>query len=290
MTGKRPFLLTPALIVAALWLDIAATAAAAAEPPVAMVTEATGKGEVMRSGSASGLRLLTELETNAQVTLQKDARAVVLYLQSGDQYALAGPGVFVIGLERPLAEKQAAGPIKLGPVTGKNGKPLQIRNASLSQAGIVMRTAGKRPIPAKRPTGAVTLSTPAVFEWEAIGAGIDYEFVLKDEKGNTVFAQVAPENQVHLPAEISLDPGAVYRWSVSARGADGARYLSVYRFSVADLATKAAFDNFYPQGSATIAERVAFAAWLESYGLADEMAQYRQELNKRYGLAESSLK
>lgn len=290
MTGKRPFPLTPAIIVAALWLDFAATAASAAEPPVAIVTETHGKGDVLHSGSASGLRLLTELENDARVTLQKDARTVVLYLQSGDQYALMGPGVFVIELERPLAEKQAAGPFKLGPVTGKNGKPLQIRNANLSQAGIVMRTAGKWPIPAKRPTGALTLSTPTVFEWEAIGTGIDYEFVLKDEKGNTVFARVEQENQVHLPADIALDPGAAYRWSVSARGADGARYLSVYRFSVADLNTRAAFDNFYPQESATFAERVAFAALLESYGLTEEVAQYRQELNKRYGLAESSFK
>ena len=60
--------------------------------------------------------------------------------------------------------------------------------------------------------------------------------------------------------------------------------------SVADAETIAAFENFYPQDSATIAARVAFAAWLERNGLSDEVAQYRSELNKRYGLAESRFK
>ena len=290
MIGKLRFAFSTTLIFSVPWLVVSGDAASAAEAPVAMVTDVSGQAEVMRNGSGTSLRLLTELDLNARVRLTRDTRAVVLYLQSGDQYVLSGPGTYALGQDQPQAEKQAARAVKLGPVIGRNGKPLQIRDTSLSQAGIVMRAAGKRPIQAVRPTAAAILSTRPLFEWKEIATGIEYDFVLKDEKGNTILARVLTENKLQLPAEITLDPGAAYRWSVSARGPDGLRYLSVYRFSVADAETIAAFENFYPQDSATIAARVAFAAWLERNGLSDEVAQYRSELNKHYGLAESRFK
>lgn len=266
---------------------LVATSAAQAEPPVAMVTEVSGEGELVRDGYVNSLRLLTELALDARVRLKKDTRAVVLYLLSGDQYALSGPGAFTLGQERPRAEKQASGPKRLGPVVGKDGKAMQIRDASLFQAGMVMRTAGKRPIVAKRPKAGVTLAAPSLFEWESIGTETDYEFVLKDETGNTLFSRVLPENKVSLPGDLALDPGAAYRWSVSARGADGARFLSVYTFQIAETGTKAEFDNFYPVETATVAERVAFAAWLERSGLSEEAARYWTELSRRYGFAET---
>ena len=167
-------------------------------------------------------------------------------------------------------------------------KVMQLSIASLSQAGMVMRTSGRRPIPAKHPKAAVTLAAPSVFEWEAIGAGVEYEFVLKDEKGNTLFSRLVPEDKVSLPGNIVLDAGAAYRWSVSARGADGSRFLSVYTFRVADPDTRAGFDNFYPRETATLAERVAFAAWLERNGLSEEATRYWDELSKRYGIHEPS--
>ncbi len=285
--SKQPFPVFLAFMLMALLFAASARGILAAEPPVAMVTEVSGDGEFLRDGTENTLRLFAELELNARVRLKKGARMVVLYLQSGDQYALSGPGSFTLGQDQPRADKKTAGPTKLGPVTGKNGKTMQIRNASLSQAGIVMRTTGKRPIPAKRPKAAVTLSTPSVFEWEAIGRDADYEFVLKDERGNTLFSRILPENKLSLPEDIALDAGEVYRWSVSARGADGSRYLSVYMFRVADLDTRAEFDNFYPTEAATVAERVAFAAWLDRSGLSDEAARYWEEQSKRYGFAEA---
>ena len=288
MIGKRHILAIPVLMLTALLSATSGGGALAAEQPVAMVTEISGEGELLRDGYAHSLRLLAELEPNARVRLKKDARAVVMYLQSGDQYALSGPGAFTFGQDRPRAEKQAAAPMKLGPVSGKDGKAMQIRNASLSQAGTVMRTGGRRPIPAKHPKAAVTLDTPSLFEWEIIGGGADYEFVLKDEKGNTLFSRVLPENRLSLPADIALEAGAAYRWSVSARGGDGSRFLSVYTFRLADPDTRAGFDNFYPRETATIAERVAFVAWLERNGLSEEAARYWDELSKRYGIYEPS--
>jgi hypothetical protein len=273
-------------MLTALSIALSAGEILAAEQPVAMVTEVAGEGEILRDGHASNLRLLAELEPSARVRLKKNARAVVLYLQSGDQYALAGPGSYTLGQDRPQAEKQVTAPMRLGPVTGKDGKAMQIRNANLSQAGIVMRTVGRRPIRAKHPVGAVTLATPSLFEWEAIGKNVDYEFVLKDESGNTIFSRIVSENKLSLPVDIALDAGAAYRWSVSARGADGSRFLSVYGFRVADLDTRAGFDNFTPAETATVAERVAFTAWLEQSGLSEEAARYWGELSKRYGFAD----
>ena len=257
------------------------------EMPIGMVTEVSGDVELLRDGKADSLRLLAELEPKAVVRLKKGARAVILYLKNGDQYALSGPGTFTLAPAGPLGEKQSGAPIRLGPVVGKNGKPMQFKNENLSQAGMVMRGLGKRPIPAKRPVGAVILAAPALFEWEAIGREVDYEFVLKDEKGDTLFSRVLPENKLYLPEDIAFDAGTAYRWSVSARDVNSARYSSVYTFRVATSDTRAEFDNFYPQDTATVAGRVAFTAWLESKGLSDEAKQYWAALSKRYGFTET---
>jgi hypothetical protein len=145
MMSKQHFPVLSAFMLMAFLFAASASGILAAEPPVAMVTEVSGDGEFLREGTENTLRLFAELELNARVRLKKGARMVVLYLQSGDQYALSGPGSFTLGQDQPRAEKKTAGPTKLGPVTGKNGKAMQIRNASLSQAGIVpIHSAGIR--------------------------------------------------------------------------------------------------------------------------------------------------
>jgi hypothetical protein len=160
MRSKRHILAIPFFMLTALLSATSGGGALASEQPVAMVTEISGEGELLRDGYAHGLRLLAELEPNARVRLKKDARAVVLYLQSGDQYALSGPGGFTFGQDRPRAEKQAAAPMKLGPVAGKDGKAMQIRNASLSRRH---RHARRRRRFLKHPRAAVTLGTPSLF-------------------------------------------------------------------------------------------------------------------------------
>jgi hypothetical protein len=255
--------------------------------PIAMVTDLSGDIELLRDGKADSLHLLAELAPKAILRLKKGARAVLLYLKDGDQYGLSGPGTFSLTPDGPLGEKQSDGLKRLGPVVGKNGKPMQFKNANLSQAGMVMRALGKRPIPAKRPVAAVTLAPPSVFEWEAIGPDVSYEFVLKDEAGNTLFSRVLQENKLSLPENIALDAGAAYRWSVSTRDVNGASYSSAYTFRVANSDTRTEYDNFFPRDTATVAERVAFAAWLESKGLSDEAGKYWAALSKRYGFAET---
>ena len=284
--NKWPFLVR--LVVSLMVCLYAASSAStfADETPIAMLTDVSGDIELLHDAKADSLRLLAELKSRAVVRLKKGARAVVLYLKNGDQYALSGPGTFTLAPDGPLGEKQSGASVRLGPVIGKNGKPMQFKNENLSQAGMVMRGLGKRPIPAKRPVAAVVLAAPSVFEWESIGQDVKYDFELKDEKGSTLFSRVLPDTKLSLPEGITLDADTTYRWSVSARDVNGIRYSSIYTFRLANNDTKAEFDNFYPQDTATVAERAAFAAWLESKGLAEEAKQYRTALNKRYGLAE----
>ena len=265
----------------------AAPAAEAANDvqPVALVTEVSGESELLREGGGTALRLLAELALNARVQLKKDAHATLLYLQTGDQFVLAGPGSFTLRADQPANEKASGGIRKLGPVTGKDGKVLQVRKANLSQAGMTMRTTGKRPIPLKGPKGPVVLGTSIQFEWEAIGENVEYDFLLKDTDGNTVFSRVVSDTSLALPPGIQLDAGAAYRWSVAARTADGSRYLSVQpiRMAGADIAAESA--NFRPGDVATVAERMAYVAWLEGNGLNDEARKYWEDLSKRYSLS-----
>jgi hypothetical protein len=257
----------------------------AAESPVAMVAEITGEAELVQDGKGSLLRLLEELKPGASVRLKPDARVVLLFVRDGDQYALSGPGIYTVDRDRPHPRSPAAAPARLGPVLGKNGKALYFKDRNFSQAGLVMRAYGKSSIPARLPAGPVTLGAPPAFEWEAVGKEVDYEFVLKDDRGNTLFSRIASENKLPLPPDLALDPGATYRWSVSTRGNDGARYFSSHQFRVSDPSMKVEYDNFCPADSATLAEHVAFVAWLESQGLMDEAARYWGALKKRYGIS-----
>ncbi len=260
------------------------SADAADRASIAIVTEISGAAELMQDGTSASLRLLSELKPDARVRVANDAHVVILYLQNGDQFVLSGPGTYSVHDGQPVADKQAAGFKRLGPVTGKDGKAMQVRSANVSQAAIVVRTAGRRPIPLKHPKGPFVLGPTFQFEWETIGREVEYDFLLKDETGNTVFSRILSENRLTLPSNVALDAGAGYRWSVSARGADGTRYLSVYVFRVADPETRSQSENFRPGETATLAERVAYAAWLDGSGLNDEAGRYWEELNQRYGV------
>jgi hypothetical protein len=270
----------PASLAAIALLSAAALApqvvqAAERAEPVCIVTDLSGKAQTQKDRGIVDVGVLTQFLAGTRTRLQPGARMVVLYLKTGEQFALSGPGLIRFGAQSPSA-LNGAEPVRLRPVTGKDGTPIRIRLADVTQAAVVSRSGTARPIQVLGPSDAVTLESRPVFRWQAPETGLEYRFVLEDSEGATLFSRLTADDLLELPPEITLEAGGSYVWTLSARAETGTVYLSRRRLSVADEATRTAAENFRPAADATIAERVAYAVWLDEAGLRDEAtAQWR---------------
>jgi hypothetical protein len=235
---------------------------------VAIVTEASGAAELRSEKSAVKAALLTELDSGGRVELQAGAKLVVLYLASGGQYELTGPALVDFGDDAPASISGAA-PLELRSMTGRDGTPIRIRPAALTQPGIPARKALGKPVPALSMASTTTLERLPVFRWKAVERGLEYKFVLKDRGGSTLFSQTVKSDSLELPEQAALQDGESYMWSIGTRSGMGQNYLSEYSFKAADEAIRAAVENYRPAEGAPVAERVAFAFWLDQMELRD---------------------
>jgi hypothetical protein len=247
----------------------ASVAGPARAVPIAIVTEASGKAQMQTERSTVDVAVLTELEPGARAKLDPDARLVVLYVENGEQYSLSGPALVRFAAAGPEALDGAA-PLKLRPVAGKDGTPMRIKLASVTQAAVVARSGPGKPVPALSLAGTVTLQQRPVFRWKEAERGLEYQFVLKDDQGAALYSRQVKGDSVELPPDIALVDGRTYRWSVGSRSGMGQNYQSEYRFRVADAATRDAADNLRPAADASVGERVAYALWLMQMELRDE--------------------
>ena len=263
-------------VVALIFPVVPAYAQARSAAPVALVTALAGKAETQVEGKTVTVSLLSEFPPGARVRLHRDAKMVLLFYRTAGQAAITGPSLFRVGdtAAEPLSGNE---PVNRPPLAGKNGKPLVIHPAGVTQGAIVIRGVNK-PIPALSLAGGTTLSVRPTFRWREVEPGFDYQFTLKDNSDAVLFTRTLRGTVVQLPPDVVLEEGQRYRWSVFARGSDGTAYGSSYRFVVADVATRADFENFTPSPTADASERVAFAVWLEQAGLSDEAASYWQQL------------
>jgi len=235
---------------------------------VAIVTEVRGTAEVQSEKSVVKASVLTEFLSGARVDLQAGAKLVVLYLTSGDQYELTGPALVQFGDHAPASTSGTA-PLKLRSMVGKDGTPIRIRPAALTQPSSAARKALGKPIPALSVASTITLERLPVFRWKAVERGLEYKFVLKDRGGSALFSQTVKGDFLELPEQVALQDGESYVWSIGTRSGMGQNYLSEYSFKTADEATRAAVENYRPAGDAPVAERVAFAVWLDQMELRD---------------------
>ena len=266
----RPLLGVFLLVLSlAQFLPAPGARAAQGTEPVCIVTDLSGKAQTQGEKGIVEVALLSEFPSSARTRLEPGARMVVLYLKSGEQFALQGPALIRFGGTAPSASNGAE-PTPLRPLRGKDGTPPRIRVEQVTQAAIVARSGSARPITALVLSNTVTLELRPVFRWREPEPGLHYALVLEDNEGATLFSRSTAGDAIELPAALVLVPGAAYRWTISARAGAGAAYLSVHRFSLADAATRLAAENYRPPDDATLAERVAYAAWLDGAGLRDE--------------------
>jgi len=265
--------ITGAALILGLIVSFASLSGDARAQAVAMVTDVQGSASAVSAGERRNLSILSDITENTEVTIAQGARLVAVFLRSGEEYTFSGPA---------LARFSDAGPQTLSgaapsrrPSALEKGRDIRIRPVGVTQAVIVLRSAkpGQR-IRLLTLAGTRTLDTQPEFRWQPIAGVKRYRFELADGTGKALLEMDVDGESLRLPATVSLQEGQSYTWEVSTRLSDGRKYASSGDFSVLPAARREEVEALRPSSAASLAERVAFAAWLEQQELRDEARRY----------------
>ena len=267
-------MLVTALTFACLALPSATNAAA-------IITDVTGKAAVQGGGKIGPVAILSEIESNARLQLEKGARVVALYTSSGDEFALSGPALIHFRPDAPVALSGAL-PQKRSSAIGKEAA-IRIRSAATTQAAYVMRsTRSAARIRLLVLSATRTLETSPEFRWQGVEGSTAYRFELTDDTGKALYDTEVTGETVKLPVSLQLQPGTAYTWEVATRTPDGRRHVSAGDFSVAAAELRQRANLLRPPAGAAVSDRVAYAAWLDQMELRDEARKYwRALVNER---------
>ena len=267
-------------ILAAFLLCLALVARAA--DPVAFLSDI--KGEVVMNGGGRP-PFLAELLPGTKLALGQDARAAVMYVVSGEEYALKGPGEFVVTREGVKASKGAAPSSR---VPGLRVSAAAVVDTSkAATASLRMRSA-----PAPRadragphyPVNARIATLQPTLRWTG-EAETTYSVVVTSRSGKEVYRGAAKGPSLRLPSR--LVAGQSYAWTYSA----GEAALGDARFETLAADAIAAADRARA-GAKSFSDRVLLAMVLQDLGAAQDarevwtqLAAERPDIPELAGLA-----
>ena len=276
MIGSARRFLRAALAALAL-----AVVPAWAADPVAFVCDLKGEVTLNDAGRPA---FLAELIPGSRLKLGAGAQAAVMFVVSGEEYSLKGPGEFIVGKDSLTAASGAA-PAKRK-LASHASAPVIVQASKAGTASLRMRSASTpRPVASgpQYPTGRITQLQP-VLRWGG-DVSATYEVVVTAASGKQVHAGTAQGTLLKLP--VKLVPGQSYSWAVSSRnGAPADARFEVLPADAVQAADKArsAARNF--------GDRVHLALVLEGLGspqdareVWSQLAAERPDLPELAGLA-----
>lgn len=243
---------------------------------VAMVTDLVGRAATVGEASRTPVGILAELEEGARIELGTGSKLVVMYLSSGDQYAINGPAAVLVNAGS-LLSLSGERPTRRGSAVNQDGPKMKLRPGAFAQGALVLRSA--RPsarIALLNLSGTVTLDSAPTFRWQGIAGARQYHLQLQDDAGQMLFEAEVEGETLTLADAARLRDGLSYTWTVSTRLTDGRRYSSSGDFRMATSDVRELVERSRPSAGADVAERIAFATWLENLDLRDEARRYWQ--------------
>jgi len=271
--------LSRALLTAAcIFLSLGARAA----DPVAFVSDLSG--EVVLDG-AGRPRFLAELLPGSRLVLAPQAKAAVMFVVSGEEFALKGPGEFVVAKQGVRAVKGATPSSRIAPQ--RVSAAVLVEASRSATASLRMRSVA---LPKGEPKGpqypvAVRIATlQPTLRWSGEPESA-YTVVLTTTSGADVFHGNARGTALRLP--VRLAPDQAYAWSYSAAGLvlGDARFETLPAQAI-EAAEKAR------AGAKSFADRVLLALVLQELGAAQDardvwaqLATERPDVPELAGLA-----
>ena len=208
----------------ALVVSLLAATANAQSSGIAFLTDVKGEA-ALDAGKAS---LMAEVKKGARISCTKECAVGVMYLISGKEYVLKGPGDFLVGDSEVTAK--IGPPPTMRETNWKVSSKVVAQVAQTSSASVRMRSLGNaqktQPPPPlaerliyPRDTNVATLQ-PA-FRWASANPKGPFDFELKAGNGaKSVYKTRAGTTSLILPKNIKLQPDAEYHWMVKAGNND----------------------------------------------------------------------
>jgi hypothetical protein len=251
-------------------LSAALLTARAAEVGVVLVVDRVGAVAMAGTAAPRAIATLAALPLGTRIRLEPGARITLLFVSTGDEYTVAGPGEALIDAagvstsDGATAQRRAAG----------TTRPIQLRSDAIAMGGVVMRSAGLR---ARHPAGLLT-APPTRIAWESLAVNARYRVELRDAAGTLLFSQSAQGTSLPFPDSVALQADERYTWSVALEGAAAPAPSAGASFSLAPEAVRAESRQFAPPGTAAFSDRVVYGLWLEQIGATGEARQLWQRL------------
>lgn len=251
----------------ALVLAVSGFASRAADP-VAFVSDV--KGDVSLDGKGRPA-FLTELLPGSRLILGDQASASVMYVVSGSEYGLLGPGEFVVARDAVTAAKGAA-PVRRTPPLRPSTTVL-VQTSKAAMASLRMRGAlAPRPDAAVSPypAGGKISTLQPTLRWPG-EASQTYAVVVSSSSGKEVYRGSVKGTSLRIPAK--LVAGQAYSWSYATAGAapGDARFETLAADAMLAAEKARGIAKSFP-------DRVLLALLLEDLGASQESRQVWAQL------------
>jgi hypothetical protein len=251
---------------------------ASASAPVAMVTDVKGAARLKLNSQTASLTVLTYLEPESEIELEKGAHVVMTYFAPSAEYIFNGPARIVIKADKATA---ITGKVEMRKLDNEKSAPVQkfIQSGRVTQATFAMRSISNIKIELQSPRNSKIGSATPSFRWEAIEDAAKYQLTLTDDLGVVVSAESVETNSWQTPATISLRRGVPYSWKVTVTMKSGETYVSSpVSFTVADEEAIKRIEAGRPKSGASFSDRVRYAIYLETEGFRETASGIWQEL------------
>lgn len=212
---------------------------AQAQSGIAFVTDVRGDAN-LDTAKAS---LMAEIRKGARISCAKECAVGVMYLLSGKEFVLKGPGDFLVGDNEVTA--------KIGPPPAVRETKWKVSSqvvasvSASSSASIRMRSVGGKQaeaaaLPVERliyPRETKVATLQPAFKWASANPKGPFEFELKAaDSGKALYKAKASSLDLKLPGSVKLQPDTAYSWAVKAGsgelGASNFRTLPTHALDV----------------------------------------------------------
>ena len=193
---------------------------------IAFVTDVKGDAAM----DTSKATLMAEVKKGARINCARECAVGVMYLLSGKEYVIKGPGDFVVGDAEVTAK--IGPPPTLRETKWKVSSQVVAQAASqTSSASIRMRSLGGSKVesaaatpPVERllyPRDTKVATLQPAFRWASANAKGPFEFELKASgSAKPVYKSKATSMTLNLPGNVKLSPDVEYSWGVKAGATD----------------------------------------------------------------------
>ena len=260
--------------VCALLLLVAAAAQAAG---IAFVTNVKGEPKA----DSAKLSLMSELSRGQRIACTSECTVGVMYLQSGKEFVIKGPGEYLIG------DNEVTAKIGVPPTTRDTAWRVSsqtvVQMAQTSSASVRMRSVNPKPSEQPSPERLVypvqtkVSSLNPVFLWESSNAKGPFEFeLLAPGAAKPLHKAKTTAGIVKLPASVKLLPDTEYHWTVSSGGS----VLGSGSFNTLSTASLELAKQRKPLDKAEFSDRFMYAVTLKDLGATQDAQEIFGKLAK----------